>query len=172
MVEGGTEPRQQKWWIKAGRHRPHDAEARRRLRDERDQRHRVVLRGEHGMSERGLERAAVGIRHHAGVFEDHVVEAGTVEGARHVNVEASCPVWAIAVGPWFVPRVHGKVHKPTQVKAFRLHHLCLLCLRLCGGAEILVDCCYGGSVAMGDVAYARENPPLPHPWRACAASPG
>jgi hypothetical protein len=69
-------------------HRGQDAEARRRLRDERDQWRRVVFRGEHGMLERGLERATVCIGHHTRAFEDHVVEAGTIECTRHVHVEA------------------------------------------------------------------------------------
>src|SRR5215510_14815728 len=130
MIERRTQPCQQEGRIEARRHRAHNPKTRRRLCEERDQRHRVVLWGEHCMLERGLERVAVGIRYHARVLEDHIVEAGTFEGTRHIHVEAPSPIWAVVVGPRLVPRRHGEVHEPTQVKALWLYHLSLLLTKI------------------------------------------
>jgi hypothetical protein len=88
--------------------------------------HRVVLRGEDGMLERAFERSAVRIGHHTGVFEDHVIEAGAIECARHVDVEAPRPVWAVVVRPRIIPGVDGEIDEPSQVKALRLRHRMLL----------------------------------------------
>jgi hypothetical protein len=119
VIEGRTQTRRQVWRIEARGHGGDNAEMARLIRQERHQRHRIVLWHRIGVVQVPFRRSLVGVRHKGAVFDHHVVEAGTLHCLHEVNIEVGLHVvGADGAGPLLVPGMNGiaSANEPAHVK--------------------------------------------------------
>ena len=88
VVERGPEARGVEGVLVGDREGRRDPDALRHRAEPAEQRHRVVLGRLHGVAQRRLQRALVGIRDVVEVGEEHHVEQAALAGARDMLVEA------------------------------------------------------------------------------------
>ena len=90
VVEGRPQACRQIGRIEAGGHGGDDAEMARPLRQQGDQRHRIVLGHRVGVVQIPFRRAAVGVGHEGAILDHHVVETGPLHRPDEIDVEVRC----------------------------------------------------------------------------------
>ena len=123
LVERRHQAGQQIGMIGVGAEGRHDADARRHLRHQRRHHRRVLARHGDGVLEVDLGRAAEALADIGRVLEQDVVEAGALQGARHVQEQLGLhPGLADMPGPRLGPRLHARaLQEPREMKRFDGH---------------------------------------------------
>ena len=119
QVQRRHQPRQQIGRVERGRDGRHDAEMPRRLRQQRHQRQRIVLRRPERALQVELGRAAVIVRHEQRILQQEEIEAGALQRLRQLDLQVWLrPVARAGAAPWLLPAMDAEAvaEKPAEME--------------------------------------------------------